>query len=962
MVTEQFTRIIEKQKDEPLLDFLRTITPQDRKQLAPLVKKMEKEYHQFAQLKGGSYGYPKGSDIQREMLLLAAFVCLNRKDFERTTRSVWIVERKHLSRIIDWHCPDWFSDFVNGQAEQDFVPSYFDYVWLMELAEKGLLRPSGQLIVKILPPVIFEFLGGHNWGYNPAPLLWLPVTLQEHIWYFFEIESTIHSAERYVHFASPDTERVGWIKAFKEFSDRQKIDRFRVLQESLLAGNRNFNKSLSGWFAELFATLEPTDEELLRLQKELLSALSSPHSKPVNTALKGIRKIATDKTFDVEGLLDASPLLLASDTKATVNATLMVLEKLAQKHPALRQRITKLTCQTFIHSEEELQTRAAKLIAKSGDVADEAIRAEMAQFRPNMLASTLNVLAGFLPAEEETTFAGNDLAPQDATGHSPAETTSLQETIPFPNNIDDLAFLASQAFDNNESWHLDILAAALVQFAPFLKDKDVPLFEPAFKRALNGPLGSNSGTLDHLLGMFFIDFGKWLIGKFGRGAGTSIWLTPTAGVHLATWGHPSKLSIYQPFKHLLLEVQDMIGQGQQLPVLSTPTHKPCWIDPKVLITRLSSYQQAGKPPANMDLQIAVSRCSLADTREALKMAEQQLTGECKALMIFLLSEPASPVGPFHLKPAWLVAALTRKDQKSWPEFGEFAPDQKTMDHDTGRVQWRSQVVSFIEKRYDYQTRKNVASPATRKELTVDRVQQQRTSGSFMRRLAFWRGSKDRAESPFLYSFLQFRIQYSFAEHNDIVRVLSLVPNNPDPLLADTINKCLQDPSFSGESDKRMVSSVEQFLYSTWRSPGPMTNLFLATCMISGDKTVAGTAGEIWLQAVSRGQIDNRILGSIIGQHESIEFAPLKRFTDLITQHLMKVSPHHDKQLKILIEQIILLLPAEPIKNLKKLLEIYSELVAIGRSAEKPEGLLAKLTVWEKNTGLQRLILQLKTNN
>jgi len=971
-VTDQFTNIIEKKKEEPLLAFLKTLTPQDKKQLVPLIKKMDKEYREYGPLGGGSYGHIKGTDGQRDMLLLAAFVCFNRAEYDKLFYGAWMVDKERLSKVIDWYCPEWFSDYVNKQADADYISSAFEYFWLMELAERGFLYPGKLLIIKTLPEVVFESVGPNKWQLKPEVLLRLPITLHEHIWYLFELESNLHFAERYRSFGAPESEKAGWLKVLKDFADQEKIDRFRVLRQSLLASNRNFNKNLSGWFAELFSELEPANEELLLLQNELLSALGSPHSKPVNTALQAIRKIVAEKAFDAQGLLDATPLLLASDTKATVNSTLAALEKLGRNHPAWWEKIARMGCQCFIHQAEELQTKAAKIIAKFGATDDQGLREELQQIRSNMLATTRQTLAAFLDIENENSATKNDQTNTETAGQFAIE------VIPFPATIDDVIFLASQAFDNNEPWHLDALPAALVHFAPTLKEQDLPLFGPAFQRALKtmkGALGSNCGALDHLLAAFFIDFGNWLIGKFGPAAETisevyqsfdgkteenrtSFLVSPPEGTYLARWEPYNKLPIYQPYKHLLLEALEKIRNADVSPVLSMPTHAPCWIEPNVLITRLRHYQELGKAPSNMDIQIAISRCALPGTDHALKLAEAQLTGEFKALMTFLLEEHAPPVKSFQYKSAWLIAALTRKDRKMWPEFGEFALDQKVLDNYTGRVPWSSVVESYQGKRWDYQLRKDIEEPAFRKILRVDR-EHQRTGESMTRRFFFRHTTTGSGDLPFLYPFLQFKTQYLTSEPNDIQRIMALVPNNPEPLLADTINKCLQYPAFWEESDKKMVSSAVRFLYSIWHSPGPMTYLFLATCMLSGDKTVAGTAGEIWLMAVSVGAIDNCELGGIIGRHESIEFAPLKRFTDLVNQHLLKVSPRHDIELQTLIEQVILRLPDEPVKNLKKLLDIYSELLAVNKSSLKSEGVLARLKIWEGIAGLQRTILSIR---
>ena len=80
----------------------------------------------------------------------------------------------------------------------------------------------------------------------------------------------MHGSSRWLNFEDDASKKqLDWIFLFSTFVTEGRLERFRVLQASLLASNRNFNKVLSGWFAQLFTELEPTKEELLRLQKEL---------------------------------------------------------------------------------------------------------------------------------------------------------------------------------------------------------------------------------------------------------------------------------------------------------------------------------------------------------------------------------------------------------------------------------------------------------------------------------------------------------------------------------------------------------------------------------------------------------------------------------------------------------------------------------------------------------------------
>lgn len=972
-MTEQFNALIEKESEPELLSYLQSLTDDQKKKIIPQIKRLTKEYSQFGDLGGGSYGHINGTSAQRELLQLACFVCFNRADYDKSPFSIWMLEKERLTKIIDWYCPSWFSDFVNKQASLDYVPYYLHYDWIMELTSKGFLNPSKELLVKIMPQMIFEKATDRTWELKTENLLKIKITLEEHIWYLFELESNLHYSDRYLQFENTiSKEKIGWVFVFKKYSDENILDRFRLLKESLLASNRNFNKVLSGWFSQLFIELEPTKEEILGLQNELFSTLGSPHSKPVNASLQTIKKIVHEKDFNISSFLDATPLLFSSNTKATIISSLLILEKSAQNAPAYSQRISLLICQCFIHPDEEVQSKAAKLIAKFGIATDPALRHELTSFYPGMFTTARQLLSSFYDFEVEQgpIETNND---EEQTINAPVSLSELAK-IPFPANIDDLIFLTSQAFDNNEPWHIDVLPSALIHFRSQLKAEDVSLFEPALQRAfglIKTNFRSTTGYLDHLLAIFFIDFGNWIINRFPSASEslkkiyqkydtkegerqTSFLVPPSSGFYTAHWEPFNKITFYQPYKQLLLEILEKIKRGNDLPVLSTPTHAPSWISPHILIHRLRHYQQAGQEPDNMDLQVAISRVFLYTDTNVREQVSKELSGELQALMSFLLKEEAAPQKPFNFKAAWMVASLTKKEKKAWAEFDAFSYNKKPLKSYTGQLPWQAIEELNTSNRYDYELRKYVQTPITRKALTVQKGNIE-SEKSGLKKILFKLLPVEKNDPPMLYESLSYRLPYLSVEHNDIKRILSLTPNNPDPVLADIITKCLKYPEFWEEADKKMIIAVLQFLHETWQEPGEMAYLFLGACMFSADKTAINIAGEIWLKAVTIDKISNIKLGKVIGSLESIEFAPLKRFTDLVSQNLFRISALHNHEMQTLIEHTLPQLPEAPIKNLKKLLEIYAELIAMNNSESHPSEVMARLKIWEETPGLKKTI-------
>jgi hypothetical protein len=971
-VEKPFIAIIESEKTDQLVSLLKALTQTEKKELVTLIRKLQKEYAAFGEISKNTYGYIKGSDRQREMLQTAAFVCMNRSEYEKSENPTWIISPNKINHILQWYCPAWFSDYLNSLASEEFVSNWITYDWVMELKQQGMIEPSTDLLVRLLPAHIFEEGENYKSVYRPQRIVKWEATLSEHIWYLFEQESNIHSVDRWLHFEQDvSKENIGWPLLIKQLVQEKKLDRLKVLKESLHASNRNFNKVASGWFAQLFVSLDPTDEELIILQKELIGALGAPHSKPVNTALAAIKKIVSSKSFDGNAFLDTAPLLLSSETKAVVTASLTILESLAAADRNLKERILISVTQCFIHNDETLQVRAAKLISKYGGDYLVALSGALEVYQPNMLNSSRQLLKNFV--SEKPSSAANTQASQI----QPELLQSVLAEVPYPQSLDDLIFLASQAFDNNESWHIDVLPAALIQFSGKITTAELSLFEPAIQRSFawrKSGLSSTMGNIDHLLSLFFIDYMNILMQQHpeskktieqifrkyditdGPQKGTFL-VSPESGSYTAEFSPHNKVVFYEPYRQILLTALQKVKSGNDLPLLSTPSHRPCWIKPEILIDRLSVYEKTNRKPDEMDLQVAISRCVLDYNREIVEKINSSLNGEWKNLLNFLIDENAAPVGPFEYKAAWMTASLTRKNKEEWPAFKNFSYVKNPISQYTGDLEWRTFEDQYKTTEYDYTLKRSVEVFRNFKTIKVDRLQEKSPESGIKKIIGFFQ-RQPKEDTPMLYDFMHFNLTFFSEEGNDFKRILSLVPNNPEPLIADLINCSLNGSTINSEGDRKMITAAAQFIHGIWQRPGKMAHLFLATCMLNSDKTIINIAGETWLRAVAENNIDQHQIGRNIGIHERIEFAPLKRLTDLMSQALYKVSPLHDQQLQVLTGEILSQLPDEPIKNLKKLLEIYAELQAVNNDQKLPPAVAERLNVWLHNAGLNKIVKRL----
>jgi hypothetical protein len=963
-IIEEFTSIVECEEDAT--PFLKALNKGQKKELYPTLKRLQKYYSEYVQQGTSSSYSSRGTQAQSQILSLAAFICFNQKDFEQSI-SYGIINREKLTPILPWFCPDWFNAYVDKLSLQEHVGNYFDYDWYLELVEQGYLQINRQMIAKILPELIF-LRKEKTWKfeYKPENLLKRDVTLRDHIWYLFEFETNLHGAENYKQFE--DNSVPGrWMDTLKRYVKEGKVNRERLLKESILSATKNFNQSASNWFMDLFMFLEPTKSELLHFQSDLLNTFNSANSKPYNVVLKLFKDLATEPEFAILSFLDHAPLVLTAESKTAVSSALMVLDKLAKKYPDQREQICIVSCQAFIHQDNNLQLRAAKLIQKYGETNSEALKGTIQAYYDALFSESRNVLIDF-----SKEFINDETLTEDDL----SDTSSDFGEIRIPETFDEFVFLASQSFDQNETYHFDLLPASILKFQNEMTADNILKLMPAFQRAykmITSDWTSSMGYLDNMLAKFFTSFGQLLV-SFNPIVAEPIRLMQQSFVKLEDekkekWdGYKMKLggikpwdiythsSGYKPHKHILLNAYFMLERKISLPLLSTPTHEPCLVSSIALIERLSCYQKANVIPGDMDFQIAIARCLPDNQTDAIKLANEKLKGEYRELMGLVLGEDQYPKDGYKLKSAWLVAATTRFSPNidpKWLPFSNVSDTYLTSDFD-----WDSLVEDYIWQQYDYKLRRNVDVPAKRKIIKIHFGDKQKKTSAFKTVLSKILPNQKEIE-PSIYDYIELKFEYISAEHNDIKRLLYLIPQQPDILIAHIINKGLRYVDFSSENDKKLIIYTLETLLTLNYRLGTMLNLFIASCMISSDKTIRTFAAELWIKGVNETRINSEAIGTIIGKHEQIELAPLKRFTDLVISNMFQISQKHNRELEILLDSCIGQMSDAPINGCKKLLEIYTEVLANNKTMLKNENVIRRLNTWGVTESLKKTIQKLQ---
>ncbi|WDB62024.1 DUF6493 family protein [Escherichia albertii] len=885
---EQYSKIIESGNSAQLLAFLKSLDDKQRKNLVPLIKKDVKrlgeyQWHEVSigGLRGGTY-QQDGTKNQLEMLSLAIIGCYVRKDCKNIERNL-LSSNEAVKQTLKWHCPEWLTDYING----DIKGGHFsiDYATLCDWIAEGYVG-------NITPQVIVSKIT------SASNLEKYRFSLDEHIWMVFNYPCGVAWSDQwYPKESKPeDAGERKWIYFFKKYITEKRINRIRVLQESLLAVNRNFNREQTCWYATLFTLLQPTIDECLQLQEELFSTFCCPQSKPVATALQAIKKIVDHRDFRYNEFITYLPQLFSATTKSIVDSALVIADKLAKQQSEKRPEICQHLTAVFLSKDISLQNKAAKLIAKYGNPMEPGFSLLLNSYADNMLTGARELLTGFPGI-------------QPILNNEYDELSALLPLIREDNRIaeietwDDFVFLAGQAFYNVESYYFDLLPAALLRFAPEINEENVNQLEPAFMQALE--TSEHISFFDGMLGFFFMEYAAELISRFPLQTAkikivyenfqelkntTDEWKKIDWGFHSYDKEDKKRSRSWIAFfKNILLLLKNNVN----LPLLSTPTHLPCFIDPAVFVLRLLQYQNAGVEPCSQDMQLAIQRCVFIGSQPDIS----QLNTEYAALVRYLFSGAQDALAQVAHEEWKLAAIITRSAVN--PDTTSFDVGYTLLEKHALPMELLSNIFPWFIKG----DKKN--SPVRTFNFDVT------TAVQNLEMTLFYAGS-----------FMPCS-KYSYFGGEYKRRTLYAFPWQGDATLMRYIEMNFHDPNISSTKSNL---EILQALYDLPLPLSPMGHLLTGLCMLHADKTVRALAGELWIDKLRYPQgVNSTHIGDILGRLEKENWAPLKRFTDLAMQSLINISSRHNQSLLEMVTAMDSHLNTVKITNYKKLNELQLEL-------------------------------------
>lgn len=908
-VAERLTSIVARQQVDKIIPFLQKIKEWEKERVIVVAKKLIRQTT------------PPVSDEQLYILQTIAFVCFTKRGFEKY---IGQLRADVAEPVLSWYVPEWLAEFINETVVKEGTSLECTYEQLMTWSDKGYLKEP------ICPEVIVQLL-------YKTPYLELEkreVTLHEHVWLLFEYETALNTTGK----VNPECD---WMVAFNYYSEKGVLDRFRLFRLSLVTFTKHFNRILTGWFADLFKDLKPTTEELLFLQSDLLSSLSCPYSKPVNMVLDYLKQLVVSPDFKADEFITYSTFLFASDVKTVHLATLVMFSTLAKSNSKLRPAISEAAAAALSSKDPVIQERASKLIANYGSLKSKTLREVLSLYATTMHAGAYNRLEAYLDSTDSVATPGLNLAIQ----------SQIRENmrIPLINNMSELIFLMSQSMENKESYHIDQLLASVVQMHPLVGVEDVIRMVPAFQRAYKVMQEEveGVGVLDMLIASFLVDYSVRLIRMYD-GAVVVLsdlyeeYCSHEKIIQKSKKGYQPPYQDYKGYIDLFRLAMKRIDDGGKLPILSTPTHRPAFIDPLVLISRIAEYQEAKVLPDQMDCQIALSRVALDRTAEAIIQTKKKLTGEWCALLLFLFDKKVRPEGLFKLQTFWMTAALVKTPEKVYEEFADFPYSLGERAYLTGNMPFEVSILKRPTGKSDHVLQIN---PPEGRNVSV-----QKRFGGY----AVYFNYRSISRQPLLVeTFWNMHVK-----ERDAKRLFLLSPNAPQVFLALIVHDGVRDAYWCDADMCRVNMIVLETMKELDYPWGEMSDLYLSLCLLSIHKPTRSCAAALWADRVEKGKLNNIAVGRVLGMLEATEWSPIQRFVALVSEEMINISKLHNRELEKLLLNLIIDLPEKPLRDLRRILEVFADLLALNHSKIANKRLLVLSQKWGKIAKLKSAVAAL----
>ena len=431
-----------------------------------------------------------------------------------------------------------------------------------------------------------------------------------------------------------------------------------------------WKKNVLDMYCRWIEGLVPTEEELLPSQHTLFALLTLDKSSLINFAMKCIAQISTDPDFDFQAFADNFALCFTVPKIAKSQLIgVEILEKYYQKQAPTNPNYREQLAVLFTVPDVKLQEKVASLLTTYFN--QEGLPEVIAPYRDYLKGKAKDLLQS-LPSPNSSENSENSENSHSSHSSHTFHTARAARTL----TPEDLLFLLGDCLREPAAHTIDVFLEGLITLQDDFPADWAKSLSPYIKQLTKRVDKEEIPTDAILLGVL-----RALVDR------RPLALDPKCSY---TWEELCKKRKKLSEKEFEAYTQDYyLGNARQvlpflfrkgqividfilqhchLPLLSTPTHLPFYIEAEVLVDKILQYEVQGKSPDLDDLIVACNRLLFTEVSAEAKEKARQLKGDyAKAIQYYLgLTDEIQLTD--ELLPLWAQITRIKHPDREFPEF------------------------------------------------------------------------------------------------------------------------------------------------------------------------------------------------------------------------------------------------------------------------------------------------------
>ena len=435
-----------------------------------------------------------------------------------------------------------------------------------------------------------------------------------------------------------------------------------------------WKKNVLDMYCRWIEGLVPTEEELLPSQHTLFALLTLDKSSLINFAMKCIAQISTRPAFDFQAFADNFALCFTVSKIAKSQLIgVEILEKYYQKQAPTNRDYREQLAVLFTVPDTQLQEKVAGILTTY--FKGEGLAEVITPYRDYLKGNVQELLATLCTSENSENSENSPTACAARTSPTACAAHTLTP-ITYPLKPEDLLFLLGDCLREPAAHTIDVFLEGLITLQDNFPADWAKSLSPYIKQLTKRVDKEEIPTDIILLGVL-----RALIDK------CPLALDPKCNYTWEEFCQKRKKLSEKEFEAYTLDyylgnarqvlpflfrkgqmVIDFILLHCHLPLLSTPTHLPFYIEAEVLVDKLLQYEAQGVQPDIDDLIVACNRLLFTEVSATAKEKARQLKGNYALTIQYYLGLTDKIQLTEELLPLWAQITRIKYPDREFPEF------------------------------------------------------------------------------------------------------------------------------------------------------------------------------------------------------------------------------------------------------------------------------------------------------